>query len=82
MTNIDWDAVYAAADASPRGILSEFLDRADAITDLVIVARTVESDGGAGFRWRGSGESLMALGMVLQLRYELHQSQATSGRLE
>lgn len=59
--SIDWDEVLQEAEDSPRGLLSEVLQRADDIEQVVIVF--VDKDGVSN-TWEYTGSSYHTIAML------------------
>lgn len=69
--NIDWDKAAIEADDSPRGILASFLQFADRIEDLVVIARyrpKEAEDAAKFFHHREAGDPIVQRALVELVR--------------
>ena len=70
---VDWDAILADAEDSPRGLLAELLARADDIKELVVVFVTLDGEVEQTNTWQSTRHQAMTIAMLEYAKF--HQCQ-------
>ena len=70
---VDWGAILADAEDSPRGLLAELLARADDIKELVVVFVTLDGEAEQTNTWQSTRHQAMTIAMLEYAKW--HQCQ-------